>query len=63
MAKTSKNKVKAWRRSSPGNHQGRLLKQFSSQFNSQARGLLPIHTAMFHRAGILTTHQNTSTDN
>lgn len=54
MAKTSGNKVKAWRRNSPGNHLGRKLKHISAQNVIGGRGPVAseILVGMFERAGI-----------
>lgn len=53
MAKTSGNKMKKWRKESPGDHKGRRMKFVNAQFDSRekpaASGLI---FDLFTRAGI-----------
>ncbi len=54
MPRSAKNKVKAWRRNSPGNHLGRKVKHMSMQQAHGATGstATELLTGMFARAGI-----------
>jgi hypothetical protein len=52
-----KNKQKLWRKMAKkkdGQRNGRLIKQTMQYFNSDAKIALPIHIALFKRAGIAT---------
>ena len=52
MARSAKNKMKAWRKNSPGNGQGRQYLAMMKQFGQAQKGLTNTLSKMFTNAGI-----------